>query len=142
MISFVEINIVRRRNNYKRNVIMDFWGVIAILAVVVIVLRILRHLFKWVDYLIIAIMIIFPIIVGISEGLVVGIITFFVTAAALSALVGVGNKMEIHRFGYKYSLECKECGYEKLKILHEEGNVIVTKCKRCGNVYTHILNID
>lgn len=118
---------------------MDFWSIIAILAVVVIILRILRRLFKWVDYLIIAIMIIAPIIVGLSEGLVVGIITFLVTAAALSALVGIGNKTEIRRFGYKYSLECKECGYEKLKILREEDNVIVTKCKRCGNVCSHIL---
>jgi hypothetical protein len=119
---------------------MDFWGVLAILAGVAIVLRILRRLFKWVDYLIWAIMVIVPIIAWISEGFIVGVVTFFGVAIAASLLGGFGNKTEIRRFGHKYSLNCEECGYDSLEIIGEEDNVVVTKCKRCGNVCSHILN--
>lgn len=119
---------------------MDFGEILGIAAGVAIVLRILRRMFKWVDYLIIAIMIIVPIIVGISEGLGAGILTFFGTAFILGLLTGIGSKTEIRRFGNKYSLECRECGYGGLKILNEEDNIVLTKCKRCGTVCSHILN--
>ena len=119
---------------------MDLVGVLAIMAVVAIVVRILRRMFKWVDYIIIANMILTPIIVGISEGWGAGIIAFFGTAFFSSLLFGVGNKTEIRKFGHKYSLECSECGYEKLEILQEEDNIVVTKCKRCETVCSHILN--
>lgn len=55
---------------------MGFWGVILILVVAAIVLRLLRSFFEWVDYVAIAIYIVVPIVVWITNGFLGGIARF------------------------------------------------------------------
>lgn len=119
---------------------MGFFGVLILLVIISLILRALRSIFVWIDFIAYAILIIVPIIMWISEGFWPALITFFGAAIAISLLFGIGSKTEIHRFGHKYSLECSECGYGNLEILREEDNVVVTKCKRCGQVCAHTLN--
>ena len=59
---------------------MGFWGVILILVVAAIVLRLLRSLFEWVDYVAIAIYIVVPIVVWITNGFWAAVLAFFITS--------------------------------------------------------------
>lgn len=61
---------------------MGFWGVILIVAVVTIVLRLLRSLFEWVDYVAYGIAIIVPIIVWIKNGFCAAVLAYFITPIA------------------------------------------------------------
>lgn len=112
---------------------MSFWGFVGTAIVLAIVLRGLRSIFQWVDYIACGLIIILPIAVGIANGFWAGVGTFVVASIAVGLLFGVGGGTDVRHNGHNYTMTCRECGYEGLEILGREGNVVYTKCKRCGN---------
>jgi len=119
--------------------VMGFLGTVIVLVIIGFILRVLRSIFVWLDYIAYALIFICSIIVWISDGFGPALITFFGGAIAISLLFGIGSKTEIRKFGHKYSLECSKCGYGNLEIIRDENDVVITKCKRCGQV-EHTLN--
>lgn len=112
---------------------MGFWGVIAIIAISAIVLRLLRSIFVWMDYVAGAIVIIAPIIMWISEGFWGALITFFVASIAVSLLFGLGAKTEWRNETGRYSITCHKCDYGGMEILSSDENGVYARCKRCGD---------
>ena len=114
---------------------MGFWGVILILVVAAIVLRLLRSLFEWVDYVAIAIYIIVPIVVWITNGFWAALLAFFITSIVLYYLFGVGNEKTKWQGddGQRYSISCYKCNYEHMEILSSDEQGVYARCKRCGD---------
>ena len=114
---------------------MGFWGVILILVVAAIVLRLLRSLFEWVDYVAIAIYIVVPIVVWITNGFWAALLAFFITSIAVYLLFGIGNDKTKWQGddGQKYSISCYKCNYEHMEILSSDEKGVYARCKRCGD---------
>lgn len=119
---------------------MGFWGVLALLVVVSIILRVLRSFFVWIDYIAYALIIIPSIVIWVQEGFWWALVAFFLIGIVIVLLFGLGDSQEVRRGRYKWSLTCSECGFGDLEILKEDESYVVTKCKRCGKVAGHILN--
>ncbi len=118
---------------------MGFWGIIAVLAVISILLRILRSQYAWIDYVSYILLFVFVIIMWISEGFWAALITFFVAAIFVGLMLGTGGGTKVYYAGNSYTLDCDDCGYEKLEILEQNGSEVITKCKRCGRIVHHHL---
>lgn len=116
------------------------WGWAMILLTIAVIGRLLRSQFEIVDGIICIIVIIASIIVWISNGFWMGVLTFFGGSFCFGLLFGMGGDTQIRRYGHRYTLKCDKCGYEKLTIVEEFEGGVTTKCKRCGDVVAHILN--
>ena len=114
---------------------MGFWGVILILVVAAIVLRLLRSLFEWVDYVAIAIYIVVPIVVWITNGFWAALLAFIITSIAVYLLFGIGTKNTEWQGddGQRYSISCYKCNYEHMEILSSYEKGVYARCKRCGD---------
>lgn len=84
----------------------------------------------WMDYLTGAIIIIAPIVMWISEGFWVALITFFVALIAVSLLFGLGSKTEWRNETGRYSITCHKCNYGGMEILSSDENGVYARCKR------------
>ena len=114
---------------------MGFWGVILILVIAAIVLRLLRSLFEWVDYVAYGIAIIVPIIVWITNGFWTAVLAYIITSIAVYLLFGIGNEKTKWQGddGQRYSISCHKCNYEYMEILSSDEKGVYARCKRCGD---------
>jgi hypothetical protein len=122
---------------------MGFLSFIIIVAVIILILRLLRSVYEWMDnFLLISfwIVLIASVVLWIRDGFWSALIFFIVGEFLLGLIYGSGEPTKIERNGKVYKFKCTKCGYEKLDIIeeeeseeNEEGVPIVTlKCKRCG----------
>lgn len=118
---------------------MSFWAWLGILVVVGIILRGLRTITPIVDYVGYGLILAGFIYTWIRDGFWLGLLSGFIGAIAICLLFGLGGETEVRNDGKKYSLTCDKCGYDDLEIISKDGNYVVTKCKRCGDVIGHIL---
>lgn len=116
------------------------WGWAAILFIIAVIGRLLRSQFKAVDGIICLLVLIATIIVWISDGFWMALLTFFIGGFCITFLFGMGSGTVVRRYGHKYTLKCEKCGYEKLTIVKEFEGGVTTKCKRCGEVVGWTLN--
>lgn len=122
---------------------MGFWGGLAIFAGACIILRAIRLLFVWVDYIIWAIAMI-PLICsiytwyneGFGHALMVFIVGSIVFGIALYLLFGVGQTTDFEIFGRKCSFKCDNCQYYDLEIVERDENKVVIECVRCKHRIT------
>ena len=119
---------------------MSLIGWIIVLFVVSIICRLLRSLSEVVDYIAYLIVLAAFIIVWINAGFWFGLLAGFVGMIAIYLLFGIGSGTEVKKFGRKYTLSCKDCGYDDLEILEENEVGVCTRCKRCGKVCFYTLN--
>lgn len=122
---------INHKNKYVS--IMGFFGVLAIIVILAIVLRLLRSIFVWMDYVAGAIIIIASIVMWISGGFWVALITLFVASIAVSLLFGLGSKTKWIDETGRYSITCYKCNYGRMEILSSDENGIYARCKRCGD---------
>ena len=113
---------------------MSFWGFVGIALVLAIVLRVLRSIFQWVDYVAYGLIFILPIVVGIANGFWAGVGTFVATCIIVPLLFGLSDGTQVRDNGCNYVLKCSKCGYDELEVTEKGDGYVVTKCKRCGNV--------
>lgn len=118
-----------------RGIEIGLWGFILILAIAAIVFRLLRSRFEWMDYFAIAIWIIVPIVVWITNGFWGAVLAFFITSIILYYLFGIGNEKTKWQGddGQRYSISCYKCNYEHMEILSSDEQGVYARCKRCGD---------
>lgn len=112
------------------------WSIISFI-VLILIIRGLRSITKWVDYIVWLIVIVGVIICWITEGFWTALLfgvggIFFVTI-----LFGSGTTLRQGK--HQWFVSCSKCGYDYFDILEDEGSEILIQCKRCGNKEWHRL---
>lgn len=118
---------------------MGILGTIITLVIIVGVCRLLRSLFKAVDWIVYLLVLAVFIITWITDGFWIGLLAGIVGSVVAVFLFGMGGGTEVKRFGHTYTLTCSECGYEDLEIMVHTEVGVVTRCRRCGKVANHVL---
>ena len=115
--------------------------IILILIVVglIIAMRALRQAFAWFDKVLIGLVILVPIILGLTAGIWYAIGALFALLFVVFNWLGLGGGTVVKRGRHQWTLKCSDCGYDDLEILNETENQVTTKCRRCGQVCTTIL---
>lgn len=112
------------------------WTII-IFVVIVLVVRALRSVTEWVDYIVWGLLVIGFIVFWIASGFWNAVLFGVIGAIAATILLGSGKT--IKQGNKEWFVECSKCGYNYYDILEDEGSDILIKCKRCGNEEWHHL---
>lgn len=119
---------------------MGFIGWAIALVIVAIICRALRATFEAIDWIVYILVLAAFVIVWITDGFWMGLLTGVIGSVAVSLLFGIGSGTEVRKFGHKYTLTCNKCGYDDLEITTHTDDGVITRCKRCGKVCHHTLN--
>lgn len=116
--------------------------IILILIVVglIIAMRALRKAFAWFDKVLIGLVILVPIILGLTAGIWYAIGALFALLFVVFNWLGLGGGTVVKRGRHQWTLKCSECNYDDLEILNETKNQVTAKCRRCGKIMTYILD--
>lgn len=112
---------------------MGFWGFIAVVIILTIILRLLHSFFVWMDYVAGAVIIIFSIAMWINSGFWIALLSFFGTSMVVSFLFGLGSRTEWRNENARYYITCHKCGYGKMKIIDKDEEGVYARCERCGD---------
>lgn len=118
-------------------------GLIILILIVVgliIAIRALRKAFAWFDKVLIGLVILVPIILGLTAGIWYAIGAFVALVFVVFNWLGLGGGTVVKRGRHKWTLNCLKCKYDDLEILSETKNQVTAKCHRCGKIMTYILD--
>lgn len=108
---------------------------IVVMVVISLVLRLLREMFKWVDYVawaFVAIGLLMFILGWINAGFWTGLLSGGTIMLVTGWMFGLGENT-IERNGTEGTLDdCKKCNYNKVRIIEDYGDYFITQCPRCG----------
>ena len=117
--------------------------IILIVSVIgfVVIMRLLRRRFKWIDYVCYISLFAVPIVLGVLNGFWSGLVAFFVLGGIYLYLLGLFQETTIRRDGATWNVRCMNCFYHDLEIIDEEevfkDNKWITRvkvrCLRCGD---------
>ncbi|MBR5512237.1 MAG: hypothetical protein IKU50_08545 [Bacteroidaceae bacterium] len=120
---------------------MGFWGWLITIVIVVIVCRLLRAMFRAVDWIVYILLFGSAIYAGIyNESFWAGFLAAVIGAIAARFFFGIGSGTEVYKFGNKYTLTCRECGYHDLEIVAHTDEGVIVRCVRCKDESHHKLN--
>ena len=111
-----------------------------ILVIAAVVCRALRSIFVAIDWIVYLFVLVAFIVVWITDGFWSGLLTGVIGCVVVGLLFGIGGGTEVRKFGHKYTLSCKKCGYDHLEITAHTELGVITRCRRCGEVCHHKLN--
>lgn len=110
---------------------MNFLGLILTLVIISLLIRFLRSMFKFVDYLCYIYIIAVPAVVWYNHNIWWALGIGFLNLLLTQIMTGIFNQTEIERYGKIFSCHCEKCGYGNVDIIGEEGNYITIECRRC-----------
>lgn len=113
---------------------MGIVGTLLVIGGVIVIARLLRSMFAWIDWVSYLVILVIGIIQWINNGFWSGLLAFFIGAVIITILFGLGDSTEVYVNGRKGEIECPKCQYGKLDIISNDNGIVTAKCKRCGEV--------